>query len=88
MDNRFELTGQIVSYGKSNGRSYLDIFTSKGGVYVFLENDNIDDLERRYDLQECTAMVSGYLMCDLQSEDCQIFAVATYVLITEGGTNE
>ena len=77
MNNRFELRGQLVSYGTSKNRDWMDVSTPDGDITVYLEGERLSYFESNYDLQNAWVIVTGYLTSIKYNDE--IIAVATNV---------
>lgn len=73
MNNRFELRGQVVSYGITKNREWIEISTPDGDITVYLEGVSISDIE--YDLQDsCFVIATGYLQSYKYTDDVAVVA--------------
>ena len=80
MTNKFEISGNIVSYGTTNGKDFLEVYTAEDIMPVFLADNNVNALEKKYgDLTERTCIATGYLVAN--KNDDFVSVVATKVII-------
>ena len=57
--NKFELRGQVVSYGTTKNCDWIEISTYEGSITVYLEGISLNELESKLD--DAYVEVAGYL---------------------------
>lgn len=73
MNNRFELRGQVVSYGITKNREWIEISTPDGEITAYLEGVYLKDLES--DLADsCFVIATGYLQSYKYTDDVSVVA--------------
>lgn len=70
--NRFELRGQIVSYGTSKSNEWIEISTVEGSITVYLDGITLTDLGPELDGAYVDA--TGYLKSYKYTDDVAVVA--------------
>lgn len=69
---RFEIRGQVVSYGVSKNREWIEVSTSDGSITCYLEELYLKDFED--DLENAYVEVTGYLQSYKYTDDVAVVA--------------
>lgn len=70
--NRFELRGQVVSYGTSKNRDWIEISTADGSITTYLEGISLSELEP--ELENAYVIATGYLQSYKYTDDVAVVA--------------
>ena len=70
--NRFELRGQVVSYGISKNREWIEISTADGSITTYLEGISLSELEP--ELENAYVIATGYLQSYKYTDDVAVVA--------------
>lgn len=69
---KFEIRGQVVSYGVSKNREWIEVSTSDGSITCYLEGLYLKDFED--DLENAYVEVTGYLKSYKYTDDVAVVA--------------
>lgn len=70
--NKFEIRGQVVSYGISKNREWIEISTSDGSITCYLEGIYLKDIEP--ELKNAYVIATGYLQSYKYTDDVAVVA--------------
>lgn len=70
--NRFEIRGQVVSYGVSKNREWVEISTADGSITCYLEGIYLKDYEP--ELENAYVVATGYLQSYKYTDDVAVVA--------------
>lgn len=70
--NKFEIRGQIVSYGTTKNNDWIEVSTSTGSITVYLEGISFSDLGD--DFEDAYVIATGYLKSYKYTDDVAVVA--------------
>lgn len=69
--NRFEIRGQVVSYGTTKNREWVEISTCNGSITCYLEGIYLKEYD---ELSDAYVIATGYLQSYKYTDDVVVVA--------------
>ena len=78
--NKFEIRGTVVSWGTTKGQDWVEVSVMEGPICVYLADNDLRDLEKKYALGGAYIQATGYLKSNQYTDNVAVVATSLEVM--------